>query len=309
MSVRVATTANIFLTSATTTVDGVTLADNDLILVKNQTTGTQNGIYVVSTFGSWVRSTIMSEGNDAYGVSVYVRFGTLGAGNTYICTSNPGTVGLNSLVFSLSLGTNPYRLYWSSTANGNPIAGQQINATFTGTPGASYSGVLDGVTLTTATNSQSGFVNWNVTGFDFTRDFQLSVCFFQGSGADGIQFGVGGSTTSLGAGTANGGLAFSYNTYITNLNDQFYVNGASVGNIVAFHSGVTYTNAWMTSLLVVRTYGTSRIASVYTGNNNSADNSVNVTSWVPGGTYVFVGGRTGATTAQHLCNHVNLTYI
>ena len=201
------------------------------------------------------------------------------------------------------------KFFWASGAYGNPSTGQLINATFTGTPAASYSGVLDGVTLTTATGGQNGFVNWNVTGFDFTRDFQLSVCFFQGSGADGIQFGVGGSTTSLGAGTANGGLAFSYNTYITNLNDQFYVNGASVGNIVAFHSGVTYTNAWMTSLLVVRTYGTSRIASVYTGNNNSADNSVNVTSWVPGGTYVFVGGRTGATSALHLCNHVNLTYI
>ncbi len=74
MSVRVATTANITLSSATITVDGVTLADNDLILVKNQNTGTQNGIYVVSTSGSWVRSTLMSAGNDANGVPTPLAF-------------------------------------------------------------------------------------------------------------------------------------------------------------------------------------------------------------------------------------------
>ena len=306
MSVRVATTTNLAALSGLLTVDGITVVAGDLVLVKNQTTGTQNGVYVADS-SSWSRSAILAVGVSAVGVVYYVISGSINGKESFVCTSNPAVVGTDSLVFGLY--NTSLKFFWASGAYGNPSTGQLINATFTGTPAASYSGVLDGVTLTTATNSQSGFVNWNVTGFDFTRDFQLSVCFLQGSGADGIQFGVGGSTTSLGAGTANGGLAFSYNTYITNLNDQFYVNGASVGNIVAFHSGVTYTNAWMTSLLVVRTYGTSRIASVYTGNNNSADNSVNVTSWVPGGTYVFVGGRTGATTAQHLCNHVNLTYI
>lgn len=308
MSVRVATTVNITLSSATITVDGVTLADNDLILVKNQNTGTQNGIYVVSTSGSWVRSTLMSAGNDANGVCVFVRSGTFGAGNTYICTSNPGTVGLNSLVFSLSLGTNPYRLYWSSPANGNPTAGQLINASLTGN--AVYTNVLDGVTLTTATTSQAGQVNWNVAGFDFTRDFQLSVCMFQGSGADGISFGVGGSSTfTNGASTVNGGLCFQYNTFSSNLNDTFYINGSTTGNTVAFHSGVTYTNTWMTTRMVVQTYGTARYATIYTGNNSSADNSVVVTSWVPGGTFIFVGGRTGLSSAQHFCNHVNLKYI
>ena len=306
MSVRVATTTNLAALSGLLTVDGITVVAGDLVLVKNQTTGTQNGVYVADS-SAWSRSAILAVGVSAVGVVYYVISGSINGKESFVCTSNPAVVGTDSLVFGLY--NTSLKFFWASGAYGNPSTGQLINATFTGTPAASYSGVLDGVTLTTATNNQNGQVNWNVTGFDFTRDFQLSVCFFLGSGADGIQFGVGGSTTSLGAGTANGGLAFSYNTYITNLNDQFYVNGASVGNIVAFHSGVTYTNAWMTSLLVVRTYGTSRIASVYTGNNNSADNSVNVTSWVPGGTYVFVGGRTGATSAQHLCNHVNLTYI
>ena len=308
MSVRVATTTNVALTNATTTIDSVTLANNDLVLVKNQTTGTQNGIYVVNTSGTWVRSSVMNTGYDAHGVSVFVIFGTFGAGNTYVCTSTPAVVGTNSLVFSLSLGTNPYRLYWSSFANGNPTGGQQINATLAGS--AAYIDVKDGIYLTTATGSQLGSVNWNVAGFDFTRDFQFSVSMYQGSGADGIQFGVGGSSTfTNGAGTVNGGLVFSYNTYGTLLSDQFFINGLTTGNVVPFHNGVTYTNTWMTSRMVVKTYGTNRIATIYTGSNSSADNAIDVTSWVPGGTYTFVDGRTGASSAIHACNHVNLRYI
>ena len=310
MSVRVATTANITLTNATTIVDGITLTNNDLILVKNQTTGTQNGIYVVSTTGAWVRSTILGTGVDAYGLSVFVASGRLGGGNTYVCTSNPGIVGANSLVFSLSSSTKPYYLYWYAAVNGNPTTGQQINAILSGSNPPSYKDALDGMTLTAALANQNGQVNWNVTGFDFTRDFQLSVCFYQNSNADGVQFGVGGSSTfGNGAGSVNGGLVFQYNTYSVNLNDTFFINGSAVGTLVAFHTGVTYTNAWMTSRLVVKTYGTSRYATVYTGSNSSADNAIDITSWVPGGTYVFVGARCGTSFGSHFCNHINLRYI
>jgi phage-related tail fiber protein len=51
---RVATTANIAL-YALQTIDGVALAVGDRVLVKNQTAGYENGIYVVDT-GQWRRS-------------------------------------------------------------------------------------------------------------------------------------------------------------------------------------------------------------------------------------------------------------
>jgi hypothetical protein len=54
-AVRVATTANITL-SGEQTIDGVALVAGDRVLVKNQTLGEKNGIYVVA-LGSWVRST------------------------------------------------------------------------------------------------------------------------------------------------------------------------------------------------------------------------------------------------------------
>src|SRR6185312_8947224 len=62
-AVRAATTANIanLAGGAPNTLDGVTLAANDRILVKDQTTGSANGIYTVTTLGSgsngtWARA-------------------------------------------------------------------------------------------------------------------------------------------------------------------------------------------------------------------------------------------------------------
>ena len=52
-SVRVATTADISLDNTTTSVDGITLSDGDRIIVKDQSTASENGVYVVSTSGSW----------------------------------------------------------------------------------------------------------------------------------------------------------------------------------------------------------------------------------------------------------------
>lgn len=62
-SVRVATTANLNLASPGASVDGVTLAANDRVLVKNQTTASQNGIYIFN--GSAVPLTRSSDANTA----------------------------------------------------------------------------------------------------------------------------------------------------------------------------------------------------------------------------------------------------
>ncbi len=62
-AVRVVTTANVTLSgSAPNIVDGATLIANDRVLVAGQTTGSENGIYVVTTpgtgsNGTWTRST------------------------------------------------------------------------------------------------------------------------------------------------------------------------------------------------------------------------------------------------------------
>mgnify|MGYP000499881099 CR=1 FL=1 len=98
--VRVATTANITL-SGTQTIDGVALSVGDRVLVKDQSTGSQNGIWVVQS-GAWQRATDFNSSAQAVqGVQVFVNAGTTSALRTYyLATSNPIVPGTTSLTFS-----------------------------------------------------------------------------------------------------------------------------------------------------------------------------------------------------------------
>lgn len=91
--VRVATTANITIATALNngdTIDGVTLATNDIVLVKNQTTKQQNGVYVVGV--SPARSAEFDTYNEHAGAMVAVVEGTAGAGSVWFCTANAGGI-------------------------------------------------------------------------------------------------------------------------------------------------------------------------------------------------------------------------
>ena len=102
-SVKVATTGNITISTALNsgdTIDGITLADNDRVLVKDQSTASQNGIYIVSSSPS--RSADLATGADAAGMFTFVEQGTVNADNGFVCTSNKGSavVGTNNLTFA-----------------------------------------------------------------------------------------------------------------------------------------------------------------------------------------------------------------
>jgi len=99
---RAATTANITL-SGLQTIDGIVLVANDRVLVKNQTSGTDNGIYLAST-GSWTRTSDFDGNRDAVdGTLVLVRLGTASALALYelSCATSPANIGTTSLTFSL----------------------------------------------------------------------------------------------------------------------------------------------------------------------------------------------------------------
>lgn len=101
-AVRVATTANITIATALNngdTLDGITLATDDRVLVKNQSTGSQNGIYVVGA--SPVRAYDQSTDDPSFGFLVYVREGTTNGGTLWrnTNTSTP-TIDTTSLTFA-----------------------------------------------------------------------------------------------------------------------------------------------------------------------------------------------------------------
>ncbi len=103
-AVRVASTANGTLATAFEngdTVDGVVLATGDRILLKNQTAGAENGIYVVAASGAPARSTDADSGAEMLGAAVLVSEGTTNADTCWICTTNATiTIGATALVFA-----------------------------------------------------------------------------------------------------------------------------------------------------------------------------------------------------------------
>lgn len=77
---RVASTANINLASAPAAIDGVTLANNDRVLVKDQTTASQNGVYVFASASSaMTRATDCDSAAEINGAAVFIKEGSTSA--------------------------------------------------------------------------------------------------------------------------------------------------------------------------------------------------------------------------------------
>ena len=125
-SVRVATTANGTLSTAFAngqTVDGVTLATGDRILLKNQSTGSQNGIYTVNASGAPTRATDFDEDSEVTGGTFFfVEEGTTNGDNGFVMT-NDGTVtvGSTALVFTQFSGAGQVIAGAALTKSGNTL--------------------------------------------------------------------------------------------------------------------------------------------------------------------------------------------
>lgn len=121
-SVRAATTANITL-SGTQTIDGISLVAGERVLVKDQTTASQNGLYVVAS-GAWSRSTDADTDADfTSGLAVMVTEGTTQGDTQWRVTTNDTiVVGTTAIVFAqIGAGTSYVE------GNGIDITGNTIS--------------------------------------------------------------------------------------------------------------------------------------------------------------------------------------
>jgi|TARA_B100000085_G_scaffold134736_1_gene122600 hypothetical protein len=107
---RVATTANITLSSDLQngdTLDGITLATGNKILVKNQTDATENGIYNVVASGTATRDTDYDTVAELAGQLVIVQEGSTNADKIFLCTTdNSGSIGSVNIVFTIVQPSN-----------------------------------------------------------------------------------------------------------------------------------------------------------------------------------------------------------
>lgn len=142
-AVRAATTANVTL-SGLQTIDGVTLSTNDRVLVKNQLTSSQNGIYVASS-SAWARSSDF-DGSPATEVKagdfVFVTEGTTNGDTGWVLTTNGTiTIGTTSLTFSQFTGAN------AVPGGANTQLQFNNNGSFGGAVGATYNSGAQEVTF------------------------------------------------------------------------------------------------------------------------------------------------------------------
>ena len=140
-SVRVATTANLAGTynnangtitassNGAISIDGVTLTTNDRVLVKDQSTATQNGFYKVTTVGSGGAAFVLTRTPDADeasevtgGAFTFVEEGTANADNGYVATHNgTPTLGTTNITFEQFSGAGQIAAGAGLTKTGNTI--------------------------------------------------------------------------------------------------------------------------------------------------------------------------------------------
>lgn len=127
-------------------IDGVTLSVADRVLIYQQTTQTENGIYVVSDVGSGSTNWVLTRSSDAdtyvinsaaglsEGSTVFVQQGATGAGETYTCnTSGTITFGTTNITFAQISSAQIY-----SAGTGLTLSGTTFSITNTAVTPATY---------------------------------------------------------------------------------------------------------------------------------------------------------------------------
>lgn len=128
-SVRAASTANVTVSSAPAILDGVTFANGNRVLLKNQSTASENGIYDFNGAGSALTRSLDASTQDGVqtltsGTAVLVTEGTTLNDTAWVLTTpDPLVIGTTSLTFNQFGGGTTY-----TQGNGINITGTVITA-------------------------------------------------------------------------------------------------------------------------------------------------------------------------------------
>jgi hypothetical protein len=252
-SVRAASTANVAvtynatggtsgrgqITAAPNTLDGVTLAANDRILLKNQTTGQQNGIWVVTTLGTgangvWDRATDFDQDAEVTsGAYTFVEEGTQNDNTGWVLTTNnPITIGGGAgtaLTWAQFTGAGSITAGDGLTQSGNTINAvgttNRISVTADAIDiAATYVGQTSITTLGTITTG-----TWNGTDIAVADGGTGSST---AAGARANLGAVGKYAADLGALTAGVALTITHNLNTTDVIASFRAAGAGGHEIV-----------------------------------------------------------------------------
>ena len=179
-SVKTATTSNVDLSTGLESgdvIDGVTLVAGDRVLVKNQSTTSENGIYVASTSGVAVRASDFNQASEIQGGDfVFVTGGTVNDNTGYVQVEKVTTLGTDPIVFVQFSGAGTFL-----AGNGLTLTGNTFSINTAITADVSTAQTLTNKTLTSpvlTTPSISGMLildnNIVIEGTDDTHETTLT---------------------------------------------------------------------------------------------------------------------------------------
>ena len=248
-SVRAATTTNGTLSTAYvngSVIDGVTLATGDRILIKNQTTGSENGIYTVNASGAPTRAIDADVASELTGgVAVFVEEGTTQADTGWVITINGlPTLGTTAITWAqfTSLGQVTAGAGLTKTGNSIDVVGTanrivanadsiDIDAAYVGQTSITTVGTISTGTWSGSFGAVSGANLTSLTAANLTGTISSTVL-----GNSNVYIG----TTAVPLNRTTGALVL---TGITSIDG----NAATVTNGV-YTSGSYSNPSWITGL-------------------------------------------------------------
>jgi hypothetical protein len=281
--------------------DGITNSVGDRVLVKNQTTAAQNGIYTVTTAGSvsvaWVltRATDMDTWVEVPGAYVFIETGTTLADTGWVCTSNAGgTMGTTAITWVQFAGAGTY-----TAGTGLTLTGTQFSITNTAVTAGSYG--LAASVPTIAVNAQGQItsavntaiaINGNQITSGTVGSSYISGSYTGITGVGTLTAGTWNATT-IGVGYGGTGLA----TYTAG--DTLYASGATTLTKL----GIGTVNQIMTSTGTAPQWVAGSTVTVGTATNA---NNVAVTTGAAATNYIYFG--TATTGNLPVLTNTNFTY-
>lgn len=277
-NVRVATTTNGTMATAFdngSTVDGVVLATNDKILIKNQTVSSDNGVYVVQASGTPVRDTSYDTFSELNYAGVHVTAGTVNANTNWF---------QNNILTSLSDSQS-----WSKSQTIAWVVPTKVNFIVVEGVGGGGGGGGGGGSSTTGGKGGSGGagVNPQIIEIEVTPGQTLNALI----GFKGLGGAAGAGTPTAGSNGSDGSHSALVGTGV-----DLYFPGATGGN-----GGGTGAGTGGTSVTTYSTTMTGIVSAAASGAGSSTFNvngdSASITPWAgtpaSGGTAVGVSNTRG----------------
>jgi hypothetical protein len=123
-SVRAASTADVTLSGPGATIDGVTMSSGDRVLLKNQSSAAENGIYLWNgAAAAMTRATDMDGAAEFVGAFFFVEEGTVNSDQGFVCsTDGTITVDTTSIAFTQFTGTGQLTAGAGLSKSGNAMS-------------------------------------------------------------------------------------------------------------------------------------------------------------------------------------------